>query len=71
LVVGLEGQTKLVVEDSQIAVPTADDRLRHERLHFLRYDTDIGFVAAVVAEAIEPEAVVEATEENDVVLLRT
>src|SRR5450631_3164529 len=68
VVVGLEGQAKLVVEDPQIAVPTADNRLRHDRLHFLRYDADIGFVAAIVAEAIEPEPVVEATEESDVVL---
>jgi hypothetical protein len=39
-------------------------------LHFLRQDADIGLVAAVIAEAIEPKAVVETAEKGDVVLKR-
>jgi hypothetical protein len=39
-------------------------------LHFLRHDADIGLVAAVIAEAIEPKAVVEPAEKGDVVLKR-
>ena len=69
-VVGLELQAELLIEDLKVAVPTAHDRLRHDRLHFLRHDADIGSVAAVIAEAIEPKAVVEMAEQGDVVLQR-
>ena len=40
----------------------------HHGLHLLRHHADIGLVAAVVAEAIEAEAVVEMAEHDDVVL---
>src|SRR4030095_2784459 len=70
LLVGLELQAELVVEDLKIAVPTAHDRLRHDRLRFLRHHADIDLVAAVIAEAIEPKAVVQTTEKGDVVLKR-
>src|SRR4029450_13849076 len=70
LLVGLELQAELVVEDLKIAVPAAHDRLRHDRLRFLRHHADIDLVAAVIAEAIEPKAVVQTTEKGDVVLKR-
>ena len=69
-VVGLELQAELLVQDLKVAVPTAHDRLRHDRLHFLRHDADIGSVAAEITEAIEPKAVVEMAENGDVVLQR-
>src|SRR5215475_16218705 len=70
LLVGLELDAEPVIEDPQIAVATAHDRVRHDRLHLLRHHADIGLVAAVVAEAIEAEAVVEMAEQRDVVLER-
>src|SRR5262245_47537657 len=68
--VGLQLQAELVIEDHKVAVPTSLDRLRHDRLHLLRHEADIGLVAAVIAEAIEPKPVVEVAEEDDVVLER-
>src|SRR5262245_16849405 len=70
LLVGLEFHAELVVEDSQVAVAAAHDRVRHDGPHLLRHDADIGAVAAVVGEAIEAEAVVEMAEQDDVVLER-
>src|SRR5216683_1720956 len=69
-VVGLEGQSELVVEDSQVAIAAAHDRLRHYAAHLLRDHAHIGLVAAVVAEAVEAESVVETAEQHDVVLER-
>src|SRR5262245_60539710 len=68
LIVGLELEAELIVEDAQVAVAPAHDCLRHDGLHLLRHHADIGLVAAVVAEAIEAEAVVEMAEQRDVVL---
>src|ERR1700730_13283571 len=68
LVVGLELQAELVVGDTQIAVAAAQYRRGHDCLDFLRHHADIGLVAAVVAEAIEAEAVIEVAEKGDVVL---
>src|SRR3984893_5392147 len=68
LVVGLELQAQLVVEDTQIAVAAAQYRRGHDCLDFLRHHADIGLVAAVVAEAVEAEAVIEVAEKRDVVL---
>src|SRR5882724_4530199 len=68
LVVGLELQAELVVEDTQIAVAAAQYRRGHDCLDFLRHHADIGLVAAVVAEAVEAEAVIEVAEKRDVVL---
>src|SRR5260370_31978396 len=68
LVVGLELQAELVVEDPQIAVAAAQYRGGHDCLDFLRHHADISLVAAVVAEAVEAEAVIEGAEKRDVVL---
>src|SRR5437588_11335513 len=68
LIVGLELQAELVIENPQRAVAAAHDRIGHHSLHFLRHHADIGLVAAIVAEAIEAEAVIEMTKERDVVL---
>src|SRR5262245_13653155 len=70
LLVGLELDAEPVIEDPQVAVAAAHDRFRHDALHLLRHHADIGLVAAVVAEAIEAEAVVEPAEQRDVVLER-
>src|ERR1700722_4807148 len=66
--IAFERHTELVVVHTQIAVAAARDRFRHDLLHLLGHDADIGLVAAVVAEAIEAEAVVEVAEQRDVVL---
>src|SRR5258705_12825612 len=66
LVVGLELQPELVVEDPQIAVAAAQYRRGHDCLDFLRHHADISLVAAVVAEAVEAEAVIEVAEKRDV-----
>src|SRR5439155_6449444 len=68
LVVALELQSELVIEDLQVAVAAAHDRLRHDRQNFLRHHADVGRVAAIVVEAIEAENVVEVAKERDVVL---
>ena len=70
LVVCHELQTELVVEDAQISVTAAHNRIRPDGLHLLRHHADIDLVAAVVAEAIESEAIVEVTDHADVVLER-
>src|SRR5262249_39204978 len=67
-VVGLELHAELVVEDRQVAVSTAYDCLRHNRLHLLRHYADIRFDIAVIGEAIEADAVVEAPEKHNIVL---
>ena len=54
--------------DTQIAVAAAQYRRGHDCLDFLRHHADIGLVAAVVAEAVEAEAVIEVAEKEDVVL---
>src|SRR5204863_8899839 len=64
----LELHAELVVEDPQIAVAAAHHRRGHDCLDLLRHDTDVGLVAAVVAKAVEAEAVIEVAEEGDVVL---
>jgi hypothetical protein len=68
VVVGLEGQAELVVEDRQIALTITGDGLRHDGFNLLRHDAHIGFIAAIVAEAVEADAVVQAAEQDDVVL---
>ena len=70
LLVGLKLDTYLVVEDPQIAILALRDCVRLNHLHILRHNTDIGFVAAIVAEAIEANAVGKMTEKNDIVLER-
>src|SRR5215510_13135333 len=66
MLVGLKLDPELFVEDSQIAVAAAHNGAGHDRLHLLRHHADIGPVAAVVAEAIIAEAVVEMAEQHDV-----
>ena len=68
LVVSLKFQPDLVVKDPQVAVPTAHDRLRDNPLHLLRDNSDIGFFASIINEAIEAKAVVEIAEQDDLVL---
>jgi hypothetical protein len=68
MAVALDLQTEFLVINLKIAVRTARDRRRHNLLHFLRHHPDIGFVAAIVAEAIKAETVIEIAEEGDVVL---
>ena len=68
MIVCLEGHAELVVEDPQIALSIARNRLRHDCLHFLCDDADICFIAAVVIEAIEAKTVVEVAEQDEVVL---
>jgi hypothetical protein len=68
LIVSLEPESELVVKDAQIPVFVSHDGLGHDGLHFLRHYADIGPVAAVVAEAIETDAVGEMPEKLDIVL---
>src|SRR5262252_2595951 len=68
VIVGLERHAELAVEHPQITVVAARNCLRRDRLDFLRYHADIGLVAAVVAEAIETQAIIEVAEKGDVVL---
>src|SRR5689334_11865526 len=70
MLVALELHAELVVVDAQVAIAAPDDSIRRHRLHLLRHHTDIGLVAAVVAEAIEAEAVVQRAKPDDVVLER-
>src|SRR4051812_34333845 len=70
LIVGLELDAELIVPNAQIAVVGADHCIRSDELRLLRHDADIGLVAAVVAEGIDPKAFVEMTEQHDVVLQR-
>src|SRR5262245_116273 len=70
LLVCHELQAELVVEDTQIPVASAHNRIRPEGLYLLRHDADIGLIAAVVAESIKAEAIAEVTEQVDVVLER-
>jgi hypothetical protein len=67
MVIGLELQAELVVEHFRVTVAIAHDSLRHNGLHLLRNDADIGLVAAVIAEAIEAKAIVEMPEKGDAV----
>src|SRR5579862_9181646 len=68
MIVGLEVQAEHVVTDLQITIAAKQDRFRHDRLHFLRHDADVSFLAAVVDEAIEAKAIAEAAKQGDVVL---
>src|SRR5262249_61384833 len=70
LVICHEWQAELVVEDTQVSVAATHNRIWSDSLHLLRHHADIGFVAAVVAEAIKSKAIVEMTKQGDVVLER-
>ena len=66
--VGTEFHTEPRIVDTQIPVSATRDRLRNNLQHLLGHDAHISFVAAVVVEAIEAEAIVETAEQRDVVL---
>jgi hypothetical protein len=68
LPVGFKWQSKHVIGNAQIPVSPARHRFRNDRLHFLRNDSDICRMAAVVDEAIVAEAVAEPSEQNNIVL---
>src|SRR5262249_8574832 len=70
LVICHECKAELVVEDTQVSVGATHNRVWSDSLHLLRHHADIGFVAAVVAEAIKSKAIVEMTKQGDVVLER-
>ena len=57
LLVGLKLDAYLVVEDPQVAIPSLRDCVRRNQLHILRHHADVGLVAAVIAKAIEADAV--------------
>ena len=70
LLIGSELHAKPVIMDSQIAVGTTHDSLRHDGPHFLRHHSDIARRAAAICEAIEAEATVEMAEKHDVLFKR-
>ena len=70
LPVGLKRNSELVVIHSQVPVSPAHNSFGHDLLHFLRQYTDIDPVGTIVGKPIEPKAVVEATEKNDIVFER-
>ena len=65
---GLHAQPQPIIIHTQVAIGAADHGLGHYGLDFLRHHANIRFVAAIVAETIETEAVIEAAEHDDVVL---
>jgi len=68
MVVVLEFYPELLVVHPQITVAAARHGFRCDPNDFLRHDPDVRFAAAVIAEAIEAEAIVQITQENDVML---
>src|SRR5262249_47171965 len=70
LVICHEWQAELVVEDTQVSVAATHNRIWSDSLHLLRHHADIGFFAAVEAEAKRPRPMAEMTKRGDVVLER-
>jgi hypothetical protein len=68
LVVSLEREAEFVIRDAQITVRVARDRRWHDVLHFLRHHADVRRVPADVGEAVIAQAVVEASQQHDVIL---
>src|SRR4051812_6914351 len=68
LVIALKSETQSVVVDAQDALGVAAHRIRPHELHLLRHHPDVALVTAVIAEAVEAKAIVETTQEGDVVL---
>jgi hypothetical protein len=66
--IGLELQPESLIQDPQVAVLTADDRLGHHGLDLLRHHADVNLPTAIVSEAVEAKPVVEPAEQHDVVL---
>ena len=54
--------------DPKVAVSTAEYGIRPQRTYLLRDDADIRLLAAVICKAVVAEAIVEPTEQHDVVL---
>jgi len=65
--VGLELNSKFVVTDAKHTITIALDRLRHQRLHFLRHHANVGAVAPVVAEPIIAKTVRQISKQSDIV----
>ena len=65
---GLHAQPQPIIIHTQVAIAAAGHSLGHYGLDFLRHHANIRFVATIVAETIETEAVIEAAEHDDVVL---
>src|SRR5690348_7460249 len=70
LLVGFELDPEPVVENPQIAVGAANNRVWHHRLHLLGDHADISPVASVISEAIEADAIRKMTKKNKIVLER-
>src|SRR5262249_56487925 len=69
LVPGHEFKPEPVIVDHEISVAVAPDRGRLSFLYLLRHDPHIGgMVVALVAEAIELDAIVEPCQRDDVFL---
>src|ERR1700733_9250189 len=64
----LHAQAQPFVIHPQIAIAAADDGLGLYGEDLLGHHADISFAAAIVAEAVEAETVIEAAEHDDVVL---
>ena len=65
--VSLESDPDLVIVNTKVAIAVTNYRLRHHLLHFLRDDTDIGAIAAVLAETIVAKSVREMAKQDDIV----
>src|SRR5690242_1213561 len=68
LPVGLERQSQLLVRNAHVAVSADRDRFRRHALDLLRHHPNVSGVAAVVDETVIAKAVVEPSDEHDVVL---
>ena len=68
MAIGLERKAKPVVEDPEIAISSTRDGCRHDRLHLLRHDSDIGRVAAIIGEAVIAQAIIKTPEQDNIVL---
>jgi hypothetical protein len=68
VVVALKFHAELIVIHLQIAITAARYRIWSDLGDFLRNHTNVWRVTAVIAEAIEAKAIVEITNQNDIVL---
>src|SRR5262249_59763856 len=64
-IIRLELHTECFVADPQVAVAPAHHRVGHHRLDFLRHHADVSLLAAIIAESIKTEAVVEPAKQRD------
>lgn len=68
IVIGLERQSEPFVGHPKIAVATNSDRVGSYGSDFLRNHPDIGLLAAVVFEAVVTKAIIEPTQQHDIML---